>query len=186
LAELSELSWYLLRTHYGAEQEAADRLLCRGFQSLYLKKQVRKKKGAKFRWVDRPFFPRYIFGQFIFEEHFDLVRCTIGLERIVRFGGEPAVISLDVIQSVCSRVGSSGYVILDEQPTMVTKSGFIEGDSVQIIDGAWEGFDALFVAEMDDEVRVQIFIAALNKSMPFNLPALAIVPSPEPVAYFLS
>jgi transcriptional antiterminator RfaH len=185
LAELSKLSWYLLRTHYGAEQEATDRLVRQGFQALYLKRQLRRKKGSKFRWVDRPFFPRYIFGQFIFEDHFDSIRRTIGLERIVRFGDEPAVIPADVIQMVSSRLDSSGYVMLDDGPVVISKSGFIEGDSVRIIDGAWEGFEAVFVAEMDDEVRVQIFIAALNKTMPFNLPALAIVPSAESAAYSL-
>lgn len=178
MAEASQMNyqdtpeWYALHTHAGKEKTAKSNLISQGIEVFAPKTKVRKPNGAKHRFIDRPFFPRYIFARF---PYFDLahdVRYTRGVSRIVEFGGQPAIVSPEMFDAIRERI-VDGYVVLSDAPK-IQPSGFIQGEKVRFCGGAWQGFEGIFQGDIGDDVRVHIMLENLTKPIIFTGSRLAI------------
>ncbi|MTD29304.1 transcription/translation regulatory transformer protein RfaH [Erwinia sorbitola] len=148
-------SWYLLYCKRGQLLRAKEHLERQAVHCLSpmiaLEKMVRGKRTR----VNEPLFPNYLFIEFDPESiHTTTISATRGVSHFVRFGNQPATVPLDVI------------VALQSDPTeAVTDSELPQpGDAVIIIEGAFEGLQAIF-SEPDGEARSMLLLNLLNKQV---------------------
>ncbi|MCK1970920.1 transcription/translation regulatory transformer protein RfaH [Franconibacter sp. IITDAS19] len=148
-------SWYLLYCKRGQLQRAQEHLERQQVNCLTpmitLEKIVRGKRAA----VSEPLFPNYMFVEFDPEEiHTTTISATRGVSHFVRFGSQPAMVPLKVIEQ-----------LQNCQPEEVTDPQTpYEGDKVVITEGAFEGLEAIFT-EPDGETRSMLLLNLLNKQV---------------------
>ncbi|WP_338464144.1 transcription/translation regulatory transformer protein RfaH [Franconibacter daqui] len=148
-------SWYLLYCKRGQLQRAQEHLERQQVNCLTpmitLEKIVRGKRAP----VSEPLFPNYMFVEFDPEEiHTTTISATRGVSHFVRFGSQPAMVPLTVIEQ-----------LQNCQPEEVTDPQTpYEGDKVVITEGAFEGLEAIFT-EPDGETRSMLLLNLLNKQV---------------------
>jgi transcription antitermination factor NusG len=104
----------------------------------------------------RPFFPGYGFLFFRFPDHYQLVRFTRGVKRVVGNRDGPIPIPEGVIQEI-KRREVNGLVELakyGEEPEV--------GDEVEIAEGPWKGLRGIFKKELSDKDRVMILLSYVS------------------------
>lgn len=148
-------SWYLVYCKRGQLQRAKEHLERQQVECLTpmitLEKLVRGKRTA----VDEPLFPNYLFVHFSPETiHTTTISATRGVSHFVRFGTQPAIVPVTVIQK-----------LMDYQPeNVVDPQTPWPGDKVVLTEGAFEGLEAIFT-EPDGEARSMLLLNLLNKQV---------------------
>ncbi|UYU31825.1 transcription/translation regulatory transformer protein RfaH [Siccibacter colletis] len=148
-------SWYLLYCKRGQLQRAKEHLERQQVACLTpmiaLEKIVRGKRTA----VSEPLFPNYLFVNFDPEViHTTTISATRGVSHFVRFGTQPAIVPLTVIQQ-----------LMEYQPeNVVDEHTPWPGDTVVITEGAFKGLEAIFT-EPDGEARSMLLLNFLNKQV---------------------
>lgn len=148
-------SWYLLYCKRGQLQRAQDHLERQQVECLTpmisLEKMVRGKRTT----VSEPLFPNYLFVQFNPEIiHTTTISATRGVSHFVRFGTQPAIVPASVVQHLMAHLPED---IIDPETPWT-------GDTVEITEGAFEGFRAIFT-EPDGETRSILLLNFLNKQV---------------------
>jgi transcriptional antiterminator RfaH len=126
--------WGCARTEHAHEKLAAACLGHAGFEVLFPRVQT---KGAI-----RPLFSNYLFvalGEL--GEGWHAVNRTLGVLRMVAFGGRPARVPDREIENLKSRM-VGGLVTLPSPPRLI-KRAFVKGERVQIVAGPLAGFNGL-------------------------------------------
>ena len=105
---------------------------------------------------ERPYFPGYIFVFLdLDKEGPNVLRWTEGTYGLVQFGGEPAIVPENLIQELRSYLdkinAAGGAVVLGPK----------KGDRVLIVDGAFEGYEAIFDTALPGKNRVQVLLTYL-------------------------
>jgi transcriptional antiterminator RfaH len=144
--------WLALYTQPHKERFVRDHLLGEGLD-LYLP-EVRNKVQRADRPSQRPFFPHYLFLRYPGAEKLAAVRWTPGVRSIVTFGDRPALIPDRVIQHIITRLRT--YQLPEEEP-------FKPGQVVHIIDGPFEGMDAIFDRQLSSKGRVRVFFELVSR-----------------------
>ncbi len=144
--------WLALYTQPHKERFVRDHLLGEGLE-LYLP-EVRNKVQRSDRPSRRPFFPHYLFLRYPGAERLAAVRWTPGLRSIVNFGERPALIPDRVIQHIITRLKTFQWP--EEEP-------FKPGQVVRIIDGPFEGMDAIFDRHLSSKGRVRVFFELVSR-----------------------
>lgn len=148
--------WLALYTQPHKERFVRDYLVEQGLE-LYLP-EVRNKIQRSDRPSQRPFFPHYLFlrypGAAQVAETIAEIRWTPGLRSIVAFGDRPALIPDRVVEHIRTRLQT--FVESEEEP-------FKPGQAVHIIDGPFEGMDAVFDRRLSDRGRVRVFFELVNR-----------------------
>lgn len=104
----------------------------------------------------RPFFPGYLFVNIDLDREGDnRLRWIPGTRGLVRFGNHPAVVPENLIAELRKRVEA------------LNKAGgeyrrLQKGDRVRIINGPFEGYEAIFDAHLSGKDRVQVLLAFLS------------------------
>lgn len=152
--------WYLLYCKRGEQQRAKAHLENQNVECFYPEIEVEKIIRGKKKAIKEPLFPCYMFVRFDFEEGptFTTVRSTRGVSDFIRFGGEPKVLSGDLIYSLK----------LINEDCMKSKS-LVEclpeiGQKVSIKEGPFVGVDAIY-KEADGEKRSILLITLINKKV---------------------
>jgi len=104
--------------------------------------------------VVKPLFPRYIFARFDASRGLHKVLFTRGVHSIVSFGGQPVPVDSETIEIIRSRVGSDGFVRLEDE--------FELGDAVMIKDGQFKGLTGVFNGKLKGTDRVMILLTAVK------------------------
>src|SRR6185437_7920177 len=84
----------------------------------------------------KPFFPGYLFAKFPMEL-FTTVGNSFGVSRIVRFGAAVATVPDAMVREIEMRL-NTGDLALEKEVK------FHAGDTVQVVDGPFRGFHAVF------------------------------------------
>lgn len=105
--------------------------------------------------VTGPLFPSYIFARFDPKLSGRLVRYANAVVTIVSFGGNPARVDDEIIQTIRAHARED---IITLEPV-----AFRVGDRVEIQTGALRGLQGVFEKEMSDKERVVILLDALAK-----------------------
>ncbi len=108
-------------------------------------------------------FPRYLFIQLESNQSgksWGPIRSTLGVSKLLTFGGIPAKAPADLIQVLQESVER-----LKNQPTKL----FQTGDRVQVRHGPFAGLEAIFEME-NGESRALVLIELLSKPTRINLP----------------
>ncbi|OCH17938.1 transcriptional activator RfaH [Aliivibrio sp. 1S165] len=152
--------WYLLYCKRGEQQRAKAHLENQNVECFYPEIEVEKIIRGKKKAIKEPLFPCYMFVRFDFEEGptFTTVRSTRGVSDFIRFGGEPKVLSGDLIYSLK----------LIKEDCMKSKSlaEFLPeiGQKVSIKEGPFVGVDAIY-KEADGEKRSILLITLINQKV---------------------
>jgi transcriptional antiterminator RfaH len=148
------MHWYAIHTKPHQERIAGQNLKKLGIETfcpqLKLNKVIRRKRQA----VIRPLFPGYFFAHFNLDRHYRTVSYTQGVQKLVCFGPNPAVVDEEIIESIKSKL-HEGYVMM--QP-----SSFSPGQTVRIHEGPLQGLEAIFEQELSDHRRMVLLLRALS------------------------
>jgi transcriptional antiterminator RfaH len=157
---LSTLSWYLIHTKPRQEALALTNLSRQGFECYMPMLRLQKIQQRKTALVAEPMFPRYLFIRLDTSgtgQSWSPIRSTLGVNQLVRFGGQPAKVDGQLIDLIRSR----------EQGTHVHPL-FSAGDNVTVADGPFAGLEAIY-QNTDAESRSMILLNILSKPVAMRI-----------------
>ncbi len=150
-----EKGWYALRCKPRKEDVVWQQLRSKGYDTFYPRLKVTpvNPRAKKLK----PYFPGYMFVQIDLEKIgnsvFQWMPHTLGL---VSFGGEPAAVPDNLIHAIRLRVdqiNQAGGEVFD---------GLKSGEVVQISNGPFAGYEAIFDARLPGSVRVRVLLQLLG------------------------
>ena len=107
---------------------------------------------------ERPFFPGYMFVKVDLNvTGADTLRWTEGTYGLVQFGNEPKSVPDDLIEELQEHLRNYAAALAIEKPE------FERGDKVHIVEGLFEGYDAIFDMHLSGKDRVQVLLAYLHQ-----------------------
>lgn len=148
--------WYALHVKPHKEQSVDNLLRSRDMEVFYPSLKV-KPVNPRARKI-RPFFPGYLFVYLDLEEAGkNVLSWTEGVYGLVQFGGEPTSVPDVLIEELRMRlekIQADGGLVREE---------FEPGDRVQIVEGPFEGYEAIFDTRLSGNDRVQVLLTFLNQ-----------------------
>jgi len=149
--------WYAVRTKPHREFTVQEFLHSRGIETyLPLLREETRRSDASGR--DKPFFSCYLFAQM------DLTRVALssvnwspGVNRVVSFGGQPAVVPTQVLQWLQERladIDTRGYY---------RGLPLNSGDCMRVTRGPLKGLEAIFDRRLSSGDRAQVFVEILGR-----------------------
>ena len=162
-------AWYVVHSQPNAELRAAEHLERQGFTS-YVPTYLKTRRHARrVETVRAPFFPRYLFVWIdVTQQRWRSINSTVGVSRIVGRGLMPTPVMPGVVEAIRQREGEDGLIRLAP-----AAAKFRPGDTVRVVDGAFEACQGLFQALTDNE-RVAILLDLLGRKVRVVLDAGAI------------
>ncbi len=154
------LAWYLIHTKPRQEALALTNLSRQGFECYMPMLRLQKIRQRKTALVAEPMFPRYLFIRLDTSgsgQSWSPIRSTLGVNQLVRFGGQPAKVDGQLIDLIRSR----------EQGTQ-TQPLFSAGDNVTVSDGPFAGHEAIH-QNTDAESRSMILLNILSKPVAMRI-----------------
>ena len=149
-SEFHALSWHLVHTKPRGEARSLENLERQGFEVFLPMITLQKVRRGKLTSVTEPMFSRYLFIRTTtLVQDLSLVRSTLGVIQLVRFGTVPAKVPNDWVES------------MRLQPAVHEKL-FNAGDKLLIGNGLLKGLDAIYV-QPDGETRAMVLINLLSK-----------------------
>src|SRR3989440_2206887 len=158
LALLDEPFWFCLKAQPKREHLAATALR-RQFHIECVSPRLRFRKLTRRGpvWFVEAMFPGYLFAKFVYSTQHRAVESSHGIRGIVHFGYRLATVSENVVTALQSRVGSEEVVTLDCSIKI--------GQSVQIIDGPFQGLDVVVTHLLPAKERVRVLFDFLGRSV---------------------
>jgi len=147
--------WYAVYSQPNKEDSLWRQLQRRSIEVFYPRIRV-KPVNPRSRKI-RPYFPRYLFVNVDLEEigvsTLQYIPFAVG---VVSFGGEPAIVPENLIQSIKQKVQeidqAGGETFIDLK----------QGDQIVIENGPFMGYEAIFDLRLPDSDRVQVFLKMLS------------------------
>jgi transcriptional antiterminator RfaH len=147
--------WYAIHTKTREEERADSNLRASGVETFAPRIRARRQMYAGgVSYFTKPLFPRYIFARFDVNRLYRKVSFTRGVNRIVSFDGNPAVVDDCIVDLIRSRVGGDGCVRINDE--------FEAGDHVIIRNGPLTGFTGVFERGLKDADRIMILLTTVN------------------------
>ena len=155
VTKMTSLSiWYLGYSKPRQESLAKEHLERQGFECFFPLISTEKMLKGKLCVVNEPLFPRYLFIKVRPGMSLSPIRSTMGMNGLVVSNGMPQQVQEQLILQIKSR--------FDER-LMKPLSLFNKGDIVQIIEGAFQGLEAIYV-ESNEENRALLLLDLLGKT----------------------
>ena len=156
----STLAWHLIHTKPRQEALALTNLSRQGFECYMPMLRLQKIRQRKTAMVAEPMFPRYLFIRLDTSgsgQSWSPIRSTLGVNQLVRFGGQPAKVDCQLIDLIRSR----------EQGTQA-QALFSAGDNVTVADGPFAGLEAIY-QNTDAESRSMVLLNILSKPVAMRI-----------------
>ncbi|MGB4654646.1 MAG: UpxY family transcription antiterminator [Bacteroidales bacterium] len=161
---MQEKKWYAAYTRPRAEKKVYERLIRQGFETYLPIQHVRRKWSDRYKWVDVPLLPSYIFLKLSSKEYANAIK-TEGLVRYVTLTGKPTPIPEAQINNL--------KILLNEKDADVeielTKENFKPGTPVVIKYGAFAGIEGE-VVEYRGGKRLLLRLDNIGQSVTVTLP----------------
>jgi transcriptional antiterminator RfaH len=139
------MHWLLAYTKPRCELLAEENLTRQGFEVVCPMMRAQKLRRRRWRWVEEPLFPRYVFVGAQEEQAWAPIRSTLGVTSLVRFGGVFASLPVALIESL--RAAAEG--------PQLARLVFKQGQKVRIVAGPYASIEAVFeMAEGEDRAAV--------------------------------
>ena len=166
----AQSDWFLAYTKPKSEDIGLENLLKQGFEAWLPKIKAvksRRRKAEDALFTQEAMFPRYLFFRPAHaEQSISVVRSTLGITSLVRFGHEFAQLPHDKLRQIALWVeqqqGRSAAEIMGLQP----------GQTVKVTAGPLAGLDAL--VRMTAQDRVSVLLQLLGKDHEVAVPYQAI------------
>ncbi len=150
--------WYALRVKPHKEISVCQLIQVRDVELFYPTLKVQSRRGNS----EKPYFPGYLFI------HVDLSPLGIhafswipGTHGLVAFGGEPAVVPTQFIEALKNR--------LHQLESREKRPAIQPGDKVRIVNGPFQGYEAIFDAQVPGKERVQVLLSFLSRQQTLKL-----------------
>ena len=156
-----DLFWYLVFTKPKEEERAVLNLERQGYLCYLPRVTAERCSKSNLILKSEPLFPRYIFVQVPDHTHdasWVPIRSTLGVSNIVLFGGQPAKVSDELINTLKG---------LEEHSQEAPRELFTSGESVVITSGPFSGIEAVFKMKNGTE-RVVVLVTILSKTVPYQ------------------
>ncbi len=163
-AQMTLRPWHVVHTKPRAEARALENLERQGFEVFLPMITLQKVRRAKLASITEPMFSRYLFLRTTAAmEDLSVVRSTLGVSQLVRFGTVPAKVPHVWVEAM--RV----------QPA-VQETLHKPGDKVLLADGMLKGLEAVYM-HTDGEMRAMVLIDLLSKPHLISYEAAHLLPS---------
>jgi transcriptional antiterminator RfaH len=123
-------------------------------------------------WFVEPMFPGYLFARFDYAAVNRRIRQSPGISGFVHFGDRLALLPDALISEIRMRTG--------EDEILEINRGLEPGQSVQIIQGPFQGLEALVTRLITGRDRVEILIEWMGRSLHAEASVTDLVPLTEP------
>lgn len=154
---VSRSSWYVVQTKPRQEKRALENLLNQGYESVLPLWKRERIRGGKLTLQEEALFPRYIFVRLdLASMNWGTIRATRGVIGLVRFGGIPASIPDNLVETLLEGGAPKGAL-------------FASGDTVLITAGPFAGFEGVF-DQLDGSARVMILLEFMHKVQRLSVP----------------
>jgi transcriptional antiterminator RfaH len=166
LAAITSSHWYVVQTKPRAEARALENLQRQGFEVFLPMITLQKVRRAKLTHVTEPMFSRYLFLRTTpAMEDLSVVRSTMGVSQMVRFGTVPAKVPHAWVEG------------MREKPA-VQETLLKPGDKLLLSGGMFKGLEAVYV-HSDGDMRAMVLIELLSKQhlIPYEVQSLLPQPS---------
>lgn len=150
-------SWYCVHSKPRAETLAAEHLLRQGYECFLprILRRVALPRAGRSRCVVEPLFPRYLFVQADPNvQSLAAIRSTRGALGLVRFAGEPARVTDDLIARLRRDADAQGVIVR-------SIPDFQAGDAVHVMDGPFAGLRGVY-AQPCGEDRAVVLLQMLG------------------------
>ena len=166
---VSDGAWYVVQTQVNAEMRAVRNLVRQGFE-VYLPRYLKRRSHArKIEKVPVPLFPRYMFVRIdVATQRWRSIQSTFGVSHLVLNGSDPAPLAQQVISNLKAREDGSGYVQLEQRPTLAL------GAKVRVLAGVFAENLGLFDG-MADRDRIAILLDLLGRKVRVSIEADLVV-----------
>jgi transcriptional antiterminator RfaH len=155
---VAEPVWFCLKTQPKREHLAATALRRQfGIECFSPRLRFRKMTQRGPVWFVEAMFPGYLFAKFIYSTQHRAVENSHGIRGIVHFGNGLATLPENVVTALQSRVGEDGMVALD--------CSIKVGQSVEIVDGAFQGLQAVVTHLLPAKDRIRVLFDFLGRSV---------------------
>ena len=105
---------------------------------------------------ERPYFPGYLFACINLVEHgSNAISWIPGSHRLVEFGGQPAIVPDELLTQLQETIAT-------QNEAQLSLNKFKKGDMIRIVDGAFDGYEAIFDVHLIDKDRVQVLLSFLS------------------------
>jgi transcriptional antiterminator RfaH len=155
--ELHHRRWAVATTHPSKEHIALEHLTRQGFETYCPRIRRRVRHGRCYVDKLRPLFPGYVFVEVPLRlAEWRPILSTYGIKTIIRFGGEPAMLNDEFIETLKSRE-SDGVITGPTAPYRV-------GQQVRMTGGAFDGVVATILSVNSSE-RLVVLMDLLKRGV---------------------
>ena len=159
-------NWILLQAKFRKEDFLWGEICARGIECFYPKIRVMtiNPRARKMH----PYFPSYLFVNIDPEsESAAELRWLPGANGWVRFGESPASVPDSVVEGIRRHVDA-----LNDLGGVSAVKRMMPGQAVEIMDGPFVGYEAVFDAHLSDSEHVRVMLKLLkSQQMPVEMPA---------------
>jgi transcriptional antiterminator RfaH len=162
LAFVLQPLWFCLKTQPKREHLAATALRRQfGIECFSPRLRFRRMTQRGPVWFVEAMFPGYLFAKFVYSTQRRAVENSHGIQGIVHFGDQLATLPEHVVSALQSRVGLEEIVTIDCSMNV--------GQSVQIIQGPFQGLQAVVTHLLPAKDRIRVLFDFLGRSMEMEL-----------------
>jgi transcriptional antiterminator RfaH len=148
-------NWYALHVKPHKERIVFEQLVAEDIEAFYPRLKVTP-KNPRARKI-RPFFPGYLFVRLDLQESGrNALQWTPGVHGLVRTGDIPAAVPDNLIFELKGRLEQI------EEVGGLKFQQLKKGDRVRIVEGLFEGYEAIFDERIRGRDRVQVLLTYLN------------------------
>jgi transcriptional antiterminator RfaH len=163
-------NWYVIHTKPRQEEHARENLERQGYTTYCPYISLSKRRRNAWQTVSEPLFPRYLFIELTEgEDDFGPIRSTLGVSNMLRFGGKPATISHEIIETLRHQERDNAETIEPEVPVK-------PGDRVRVLEGPFAGLEGIFQNSSKD-ARVVILMELLGRENRVSVDRNSIIPA---------
>jgi len=157
----AEKLWYVVRTKGGNEHRANQNLLNQEIETFLPLFRGYEYRNGRMMETIKPLFPNYLFAKLDIGFHYNKVKWTRGVSRILGNREGPIPISEKVVETIQRRIGKDNLIELEDQ--------IREGDLVQITSGPLKDLIGVFQKRMSGKDRVKILLNLIGVDVPVQI-----------------
>jgi len=157
----SSIHWYVIQTKAGDERRVETHLVNQEIEGFLPLIKAHRYVNGKMVPRIKPLFPNYLFARLDLSRHYDRVKWTRGVRKVLGTREGPVPISERVVRAIQERVGEDKLVKLEEE--------LKEGDAVQIASGPFKELVGVFQKKMSEKGRVRILLNLVGVDVPVQI-----------------
>jgi len=157
----AEKLWYVVRTKGGNEHRANQNLLNQEIETFLPLFRGYEYRNGRMTETIKPLFQNYLFAKLDIGFHYNKVKWTRGVSRILGNREGPIPISEKVVETIQRRIGKDNLIELEDQ--------IKEGDLVQITSGPLKDLIGVFQKKMSGKDRVKILLNLIGVDVPVQI-----------------